>query len=179
MNPINSAHNNGSQSKISGCSAKAGASIILGLFFFIPLSTNAPLTPEIKPLFYVSVGDFGESARNHSLRKLWSCLRPPIWTSRLSCRVRERGGGERDLFFASLSRHLIFDLPNAVCSQCPYHIYLTQMLSVQICESYLCPVSEELQKWGPGFFFHHQNAKASLHPPPREASFGSPADTLM
>lgn len=156
-----SAHNNGSQSKIGGCSTQAGSQKLKRLcyfrtgccrelFFFIPLSTNAPLTSKIKDLFYVSAGDFGESVRNHSHRKLWSGLRPPIWTCRLSCRVRR----DREIF--SLDPYLdiwYLTYQHAVCSQCPYLIYLTQMLSLQICETYLCPVSENYKREVWGSFF--------------------------
>lgn len=83
---------------------------------------------QMYPLLCFSTGNSGEGPGHHRLRKQWSGLRPPIRTSRLSCRVKRK-----KLFLHHYLKIWPFIYQHSMVSQLPYHIYLTQMFSVHIC----------------------------------------------
>lgn len=87
-----------------------------------------------------------------------------------------QGKRMRDCFCILIQTSDLLTYQHIMHSLLAYHIYLMQMLSVQIsaCVRYLCTISEE--HCG---LFHQRNSKASFYPVLREAFFDSFSDTLM
>lgn len=114
-------------------------------------------------LIYVAAGDFGEGAWHHGFRKLWSGLRPAIWTGRLSCRVR----GETPFLHPNLNIWSLTYQHTLHSRRLLYHMWLKQML---VCVCYLCTISEGARR---------ALASSSIYPFPKETSFESLCSILM